>query len=111
MSFLSLSLLFTMHIPDLVTWSVCPTRANPVEFDHEKSREALCTGRRWNFSKDELESGAHNAARKSQQSCCESSGLEVRGRGAEEGNRQNGASPLSYNRIKHTCENGDSASA
>lgn len=26
----------SLYVPDLVTWSVCSTQANPVEFDHEK---------------------------------------------------------------------------
>lgn len=83
----------TVHIPDLVTWSVCSTRANPVEFDHvktpaslsqqEESRDALCMGLRRNFSKDDPESRTHNAARKTQHSRRGTNKLEVRGTPAE----------------------------
>lgn len=78
-----------MHIPDSFTWSVCSPQANPVEFDDEKppaslsqreeSRGALCMGLRRNFSKDEPESRAHDAARKTQHSRCGTSRLEREG--------------------------------
>lgn len=79
----------SMHIPDSFTSSVCSPQANPVEVDDEKppaslsqreeSRGALGMGLRRNFSKDEPESRAHDAARKTQHSRCDTSRLEEGG--------------------------------
>lgn len=79
------------------TWSgymvrLFHSKANPVQFDRVKPAASLsqqeesscaCMGLRRNFSKDEPESRAHNAAGRTQQSRCGTSRLKVRGTAAE----------------------------